>query len=88
MLVTIINEKEKIDLVFEEQILPSVQWLEAKAKKDEQWKKFYRNLMSEIVAKRYHQQGDVHKEALAIGTADWIFTTPKQEWAPEMGLNF
>lgn len=74
LLVTI-NEKEKIDLAFEEQILPSVQWLEAKAKKDEDWKKFYRNLMSEIIAKKYHKQGDIYKEAMSIGASDWIFTT-------------
>ncbi|MGC4101615.1 hypothetical protein [Ferruginibacter sp.] len=81
LLVTI-NEKEKIDAAFEEQLLPSILWLYDKAKKEkaeetgyysiQQWKTFYRNLMSEIMAQRYHQQGDLHKEALAIGAADAI----------------
>jgi hypothetical protein len=82
LLVTI-NEKEKIDAAFEEQLLPSIKWLEEKAKTEkpeqygystiEQWKTFYRNLLSEILAQRYHQQGDLHKETLAIGTADYIY---------------
>lgn len=81
LLVTI-NEKEKIDAAFEEQLLPSIQWLEGKAKKEiplnadyysiNEWQKFYRNLMSEILAGRYHQQGDIHKETLCIGAADNI----------------
>lgn len=72
LLVTI-NEKDKIDAAFEDQLLPSVQWLENKAKKDETWKRFYRSLMSEILAQRYFQQGDKHKEVLAIGGADFIY---------------
>lgn len=87
LLVTI-NEKEKIDLAFEEQILPSIQWLQAKAKSDDEWKKFYRNLMSEIIAKKYHQQGDIHKEALSIGASDWIFAGKKDEWSPGAGLEY
>jgi hypothetical protein len=81
ILVTI-SEKDKIDAAFEEQILPSIKWLEEKAKAEKtetagyfqiiQWKAFYRNLMSEILAQRYHQQGDLHKETLAIGAADYI----------------
>jgi hypothetical protein len=85
LLVTI-NEKEKIDAAFEEQLAPSIQWLEQKAKTEfsqkagyyniEQWKTFYRNLMSEIIAQRYHQQGDLYKETLAIGAADYITYSP------------
>lgn len=81
LLVTI-SEKEKIDAAFEEQILPSIQWLEQKAKSEtaehigynfvQQWPTFYRNLMSEIIAQRYHRQGDIYKETLAIGAADYI----------------
>ncbi len=67
-----INEKGKLDAAFEEDILPSVQWLEAKAKKDEEWKKFYRNLFSEIIALQYEKQNDNHKAALALGCADKI----------------
>ncbi len=81
LLVTI-SEKEKIDAAFEEQLLASVQWLEQKARNEktekagyyevQQWKRFYRNLMSEILAARYHRQGDIHKEALCMGAADFI----------------
>ena len=67
-----INEKGKLDAAFEADILPSVQWLEAKAKKDEEWKKFYRNLFSEIIALQYEQQNEPHKAALALGCADKI----------------
>jgi len=81
LLVTI-NEKDKIDAAFEEQLLPSIKWLEQKVKAEkpveldywqvQQWRNIYRNLMSEILAKRYHEQGDLAKETLAIGAADWI----------------
>ncbi len=84
LLVTI-SEKEKIDAAFEAELLPSVQWLEEKARSEKeehigyntvhQWQAFYRNLMSEILAQRYHQQGDLYKEALCIGTADYIYAT-------------
>ncbi|MCP9751745.1 hypothetical protein [Ferruginibacter sp. HRS2-29] len=78
-----INRQEKIDAAFEAQILPSVKWLQQKALSDKpfkngyyeqsQWKIFYRNLMSEIISKRYHAQGDLQKEVLAIGSADNIY---------------
>lgn len=79
LLVTM-NEKDTIDGAFEEQLLPSLQWLESKAKSEKnghanefdannQWQKFYRNVFLEILAKRYHRQGDIHKEALCVGNA-------------------
>ena len=81
LLVTI-NEKDKIDAAFEEQLLLSVQWLETKVKAEkgvtlnywevQQWRSIYRNLMSEILAKRYHEQGNLAKETLCIGAADKI----------------
>ncbi len=77
-----INEKDKIDAAFEEQLLPSLQWLEGRVRSEKpvdmdywqvhQWQTIYRSLMSEILARRYHAQGDVVKEALCIGNADWI----------------
>ncbi|MBL0145499.1 MAG: hypothetical protein IPP48_06800 [Chitinophagaceae bacterium] len=84
LLVTI-NEKDKIDAAFEEQILPSVQWLMQKAKAEKiiktadswsdisPWKQFYRNLFNNIMAPLYHKQGDLNKEALAYGAADNIY---------------
>ncbi|MEP7238090.1 MAG: hypothetical protein ABI685_09505 [Ferruginibacter sp.] len=82
LLITL-NENDKIDAAFEEQILPSLKWLEERVRSEkavtvdyywevQQWRAIYRNLMSEIIAKKYHEQGDLGKEALAIGAADWI----------------
>jgi hypothetical protein len=82
LLVTI-SEKNTLDAAFEEQILPDLQWLEAKAKADKkltvggwyelsQWTNFYRNLMTDVLAKRYHQQGDLSKEVLCMGAADYV----------------
>ena len=97
LLVTI-NEKEKIDAAFEEQLLPSIQWLAEKAKKEiplntdyyyiNDWQKFYRNLMSEIIARRYHQQGDIHKEAMAIGAADYIMKGKNNYYGYSNGVEF
>lgn len=71
LLVTI-NEQQIINTNFEEQLLPGVQWMEGKAKKDDEWKIFYRNFFEEILAQRYRQQKDVLKEALCIGAAEKI----------------
>jgi hypothetical protein len=89
LLITI-NEKDKIDAAFEEQLLPSIQWLEQQVKNEvpiqtgswpiTQWKTFYRSLMSEILAKRYHEQGDLAKETLAIGAADWMMKVDADDY--------
>jgi len=79
LLVTI-SEQNNINGNFEEQILPSVQWLEKKAKEEKpttagyweinQWADFYRNLMTEVLAKRYHAAQDLQKEVLCMGAAE------------------
>ncbi len=81
LLVTI-SEKNTIDAAFEVQILPSLQWLYQKAKTEKpvtigwyqetQWRKFYCNLMGEVLAKRYHQQQNLPKEVLCVGAADQV----------------
>jgi hypothetical protein len=85
LLVTI-NEKQAVDSSFEATLLPSVQWLAGKVKSEGKgtqnyyynewsagpWKQFYRNLFSEILAKAYHKQGAVEKEALCIGNGESI----------------
>jgi hypothetical protein len=79
-----INESEKMDAKAEEKVLPSIKWLQQKAKVEKsfltyswndfsQWKTFYRNIMSVALAKKYHAQGDVYKEALCVGAADKIY---------------
>jgi hypothetical protein len=71
-LLTTINQAGTIDAAFEEKLLPSLQWLETKAKKNEEWTKFYRNLLSDIIGPRYHKQKELYKETLAYGLADWV----------------
>ncbi len=81
LLITI-SEQEKIDPAFEDKILPAIKWLGDKAIQEKkafnktemvtQWITSYRNLMTEILAPRYHKQGNKVKEALAFGAADWI----------------
>lgn len=98
-LLVAINENDKIDAALEQQLLPSIQWLEQKAKAEApimngywetyQWKTFYRSLMSEIIAKRYHNQGDLTKETLAIGAADFIMKrTNQDDYSSMYGLDF
>ena len=86
ILVTI-NEHPEMDTAFEEQLLPSLFWLDERVKNEQpvnssfyevgQWKKIYRDLLCEILARRYHQVGAYYKEALCIGAADAI----KYPWA-------
>lgn len=71
-----INEKGKLDAAFEEELLPTVEWLEGKAKKDEEWRKFYRNLFTEILAVQYSKQKDASKTALTLGCADKMMYMP------------
>lgn len=78
LLVTI-NEQQTIDASFEEQLLPSIQWLEKKAMADDEWNKFYRNLFSEILATRYINQKEISKAALATGCAEQRMKTRNQE---------
>ena len=97
LLVTI-NEKTKIDAAFEEQLVPSLQWLEERVKAEkaitldywqvQQWRNIYRNLMSEILAKRYHEQGDLSKETLCIGAADHIMKGQQDYYGSLNGIDF
>jgi hypothetical protein len=78
LLVTI-NSRPTIDEAFEAELLPSVEWLQLKGQNDEEWKKFYRNLMKEILAVRYNKQQNRIKEALCLGNAEKIYTIPDEE---------
>ncbi len=78
-----INESKTLDKEAEEKILPSIKWLLQKAMSEKtetvgynnvsRWQIFYRNVMADAIAKKYHEQADVYKEALAIGSADKIY---------------
>lgn len=88
LLVTI-NQADKIDAAFEQNLLPSLQWLEGKAKADEEWKKFYRNLLSDIIAVRYHKQKDLYKEALTFGLSDWVIKSKDYDgWWTVNGIDY
>jgi hypothetical protein len=79
-----INQQKTIDSAFESHLLASFKWLDSKIPaqrnyRDDWWampdkayffKKTYRNLLFAILATRYHQQGDVLKEALIRGRCD------------------
>lgn len=80
LLVTI-NEKQTIDAAFEQSLLPSLKWMQEKASSNDEWKKFYRNLMSEILANQYHKQGDLYKETMMIGVADRVFGTESGKYS-------
>lgn len=74
-----LNSSSKIDAALEAKILPSLEWLATKIDKLENhhspynfWKIVYRNLFSEILAKKYHAQGDKIKEILCVGAADLV----------------
>jgi hypothetical protein len=93
-----ISEKEKIDAAFEDLLVPSLQWMEERMRSEKavtinywqvrQWQTIYRNLMSEVLAKRYHEQGYLVKEALCIGAADWIMKGKESYYLGGEGLEF
>ena len=64
------NEPVRLNAITENQILPSLQWLQNKAEKNQEYSIFLRNLMSGIIAQRYEQQNEKYKAALAYGVAD------------------
>ncbi|NLR81843.1 hypothetical protein [Chitinophaga eiseniae] len=78
-----INQQKTIDSTFESKLLASFKWLDSKtpesASTDGWWgntgkpaffRKTYRNLLFAVLAPRYHQQGDLVKEALIRGRCD------------------
>jgi hypothetical protein len=65
-----LNETSIISPEREAILLPDIQWLVQKAKGNEEYTMFARNLFSEILAQKYEQQGDPYKAALAYGMAE------------------
>ncbi|PSK94797.1 hypothetical protein [Taibaiella chishuiensis] len=61
-----INSKQKLDAATEQDILPSVQWLEEKAKKQNRYAITYRNLLTTVLPNAYIKQGDTMKALLCI----------------------
>jgi hypothetical protein len=54
----------------------------------QQWRSIYRNLMSEILAKHYHEQGDLAKETLCIGAADQMMKGQQDYYGSMNGIDF
>src|SRR5690606_25388912 len=48
-----------------------------------QWSIFYRNLFSEVLAKKYHAAGNMVKETMMIGSADYA-----DAYYHSMGMSF
>jgi hypothetical protein len=74
-LLVIANEKDKLDAAKEKELLQPVQWLTQKAAKDEEYKKFFRNFFTEIIAQKYEQAGEAHKATLAYAASDMAYST-------------
>lgn len=73
------NDIPKIDVAREEKLLPHLQWLRKKATNSTEYRIFYRNFLSEILAQKYQQQGDVARSALALGVADLMDLSGSEE---------
>lgn len=80
-----INKNQKLDAATEEKILPSLQWLEQRANKDNRFSITYRNLMTTVLPNVYMKQQDTMKALLCIAKGT---TGPNGEgsyyyWYPE-----
>jgi hypothetical protein len=76
-----INSKPDMDAAFEDQLLPSIQWLEKKATTDQEYAKFYRRLFSDLITAKYAKNNNTVKQLLATGVADWVNTQyVKEGW--------
>ncbi|MCA0380986.1 MAG: hypothetical protein LCH58_02415 [Bacteroidetes bacterium] len=54
----------------ENALLPQLKWLQQQAEQSAEFGMFYRNLMAQVIAPAYYQQGDLYKTVLAYGLAD------------------
>lgn len=61
-----INRKQKLDASVEQDILPSILWLEGKAQKQNRYAITYRNLMTSVLPNAYMKQQDTLKALLCI----------------------
>lgn len=72
-----INSKQAIDEQFEKDLMPSINWMEKKAKVDPVFAKFYRRLFADLLAMKYKVANDKQsvKYILCSGVADKINET-------------
>ena len=78
-LLVMANEIPKLDAAREQKMLPMLEWLRGKAKQSTEYRIFYRNYYSEILAQKYYQQGDLARSALALGVADLFNLSDSEE---------
>lgn len=69
-----INSQKTIDANFENELIPSIQWLEKKALADNEFAKFYRRLFADILSTKYKSTKDKNtiKYILCTSVADKI----------------
>lgn len=67
-----INARKTIDATFEKELMPSLEWLAAKSKKDVEFAKFNRRLFADVLATRYKAANDITKYYLCRSVADSI----------------
>ncbi len=69
-----INARQAIDEQFEKDLMPSINWMEKKAKTDPVFAKFYRRLFADLLAMKYKVANDKNsvKYILCSGVADKI----------------
>ncbi|MDX1955242.1 MAG: hypothetical protein SFU20_06875 [Chitinophagaceae bacterium] len=89
-LLVMANDQPKIDAPREEKLLTELQWLRKKAAGQTEYRIFYRNFLSEILAQKYQQQGDIAKAALALGVADLFDLSESEEesYGEGYGIDF
>ncbi|RYZ20811.1 MAG: hypothetical protein EOO16_15390 [Chitinophagaceae bacterium] len=67
------EEPAKLDATREATLLPACRWLVQKAKSNPEYAVFCRNYFSEVLARRYRNQGNLARAALCLGMADLAF---------------
>jgi hypothetical protein len=68
-LLVAVHEKG-LDEAREKEIIPAIEWLLEKAKADDEYRAFYRNFFTNIIALYYENKASRHKMALAYGTGE------------------
>lgn len=67
-----INSRKTMDAGFEKELMPSIEWLAAKARKDVEFARFYRRIFADVLAIRYKAAKDITKYYLCHAVADSI----------------
>lgn len=71
-LLVAINSRTAIDNNFEKELMPSIDWLTVRAKKDPEFARFKRRLFADVLAIKYKAANDMTKYYLCRAVADSI----------------